>query len=205
MRNALRTTVELELDMQVVGEAGDGRQGVALALALRPNVTIMDLYLPIMNGMDAIKEIIASDSNARILAITRSVDDGDMIAAVEAGAKGYLIKDAPRQSFILGLRDLAAGKLFFPPEVAEKLARAHATFAPALRPGDPPVPLTHREREVLCMMADGLSDLGIASCLYLSESTVRVHMVNLMHKLGIADREGVMVYALTHPFCDNPD
>jgi NarL family two-component system response regulator LiaR len=197
MREALRAAIEVEPDMQVAGEAANGQQAVFDALTLRPDVIVMDLYLPVKDGVEAISEIVSQWPSARILAITSSNDDAKVVAAVEAGAIGYLLKDVSREQFLFGVREVARGETVLPPDVATRLARgirrkhlANASDGESVRP------LTRREREVLALLGQGLSNQAIAQQLVLSESTVRVHVYNILHKLSLADRNQAIVYAL---------
>jgi DNA-binding NarL/FixJ family response regulator len=196
LREALRGAIEMEDDMEVVAEAGNGPQGVARALALKPDVIVMDLYLPIMDGITAVGEIMAANPAARILAITSSTEDEMVVATVQAGASGYLIKDASRDQFIIALRQVAQGKLFFPPEISEKMARGMRQHSVQEREEVVLTPLTRREQEVLDLLGEGLSNALIAARLHLSESTVRVHIFNLIDKLHLTDRNQAIVYAL---------
>jgi NarL family two-component system response regulator LiaR len=197
MREALRAAIEVEPDLQVTGEAANGQQAVFDALTLRPDVIVMDLYLPVKDGVEAISEIMSQWPSARILAITSSTDDAKVVAAVEAGAIGYLLKDVSREQFLFGVREVARGETVLPPDVATRLARgirrkhlANASDGESVRP------LTRREREVLALLGQGLSNQAIAQQLVLSESTVRVHVYNILHKLSLADRNQAIVYAL---------
>jgi DNA-binding NarL/FixJ family response regulator len=196
MREAMRTAIEDEEDLELAGEAANGQQAILRALALKPDVIVMDLYLPGKDGVAASAEILASNPGARILIVTSSQEDEKVVAAIQAGARGYLLKDAPRRQFLQGIREVARGNLFLPPEIAEKLARGvrQDRLQEADRP--PNTPLTRREQEVLVYLGEGLSNRAIADALSLSESTVRVHLYNLMGKLGLESRSQAIVYAL---------
>jgi DNA-binding NarL/FixJ family response regulator len=197
MREALRTAIETEPDLQVVAEAGNGQQAIELALALRPTVIVMDLYLPLKDGLAASAEIMAQHPDARILAITSSTEDEKVVAAMQAGVIGYLLKDSPRDEFLRGLRQVAAGQTFLPPEVTAKLARGLRHTRPEASPAA--ALLTRREQEILAKLGEGLDNQEIARRLSLSESTVRVHLQNIQHKLGLENRSQAVVYALRHP------
>jgi DNA-binding NarL/FixJ family response regulator len=198
MRAALRAAVDAEPDLEVAGEAANGRQAVQQYLALRPAVTVMDLYLPSQDGLQATAEIVAADPAARILMLTSATEDSKVKAALQAGALGYILKDAPPEEFLDGLREVAGGRLFLPAAVAAKLA---ASLRPSHRvPAEPSQPtppaLTPREQEVLALLGEGMSNTAIAEHLSLSESTVRVHLFHLLRKLNLEDRNQAIVYAL---------
>jgi NarL family two-component system response regulator LiaR len=196
LREALVTAIEAEADLEVAGEAVNGQQAVEDARTLAPDVIVMDLFLPVKDGVTAIAEIMALNPEARILAITSSTEDERVLAAVQAGAAGYLLKDASRTLFLQGLRAVAAGKTFLPPEVAEKLARGVRQAGGERTEEASPEQLTRREQEILALLGEGLSNRAIADRLSLSESTVRVHVYNILGKLGLEDRGQAIVYAL---------
>lgn len=189
MRSAIRNAVECEPGLEVAGEAMNGQMAVELYRKLHPDITIMDLFMPVMGGIEAITEILKFDPEARIMAITSSSEDEKVVAAIRAGAKGYLLKDSTQESLLIGIKTVAAGKRYIPPEVGEKLSRA--LFQENL----PPKQLTKREEEVLALLGEGLSNAAIAEKLYLSSSTVRVHIYNILSKLGLEDRNQAVVYA----------
>jgi NarL family two-component system response regulator LiaR len=195
MRQALCLAIETEPDMTIVGEASDGRQAVELALTLKPDVIVMDLYLPHKDGLTATREILAQNPAARVLAVTSSTEDKQVVAALQAGVAGYLLKDATSDTLLEAIRRVAAGQTYIPPDVAEKLAGGLRRSAPA-----PETPakqlLTQREQQVLALLGQGLPNRQIAEQLALSESTVRVHIYNLLHKLGLTDRHQAVIYAL---------
>ncbi|NJN93492.1 MAG: response regulator transcription factor [Anaerolineales bacterium] len=197
MREALRVVLEIEPAMQVVAEAADGQQAVQCALALQPDVIVLDLYLPVKDGVEAIAEILAQQPQARILAITSSTSDERVVAAIQAGAMGYLLKDASREEFLRGVREVAAGNTFLPPDVAAKLARGvRHSRSPLPQTEGLVEPLTPREQEVLALLSEGLSNRAIAGRLHLSGSTVRVHVSNILGKLGLENRNQAIVYVL---------
>lgn len=197
MREALRMAIEAEPDMQVVGEVANGQQAVQRALALQPDVVVMDLYLPLKDGVAATAEIASRQPSIGILAITSSTEDEKVVAAIQAGATGYLLKNASHQQFLRALREVARGNTYLPPEVADKLARGlrhgHVAQDHTASPVDS---LTRREREVLALLGEGLSNRAIAAQLCLSGSTVRVHVYHILDKLGLENRSQAVVYAL---------
>ncbi|MCX6067389.1 MAG: response regulator transcription factor [Chloroflexi bacterium] len=194
MRDALRDAVETEDALQVIGEAINGSQAVQMAADLKPDVILMDLYMPVMDGIEATREILRTNPDAKVLIITSSGEDKKVSAAVRAGAMGYLLKDASRDQILYGLKQVAQGKRFIPPEIGEKLARILYAEKEEL------ITLTPREQEVLTLVGDGFSNSEIALSLCLSEATVRVHISNMLGKLELKNRSQVVAYAQKNKF-----
>ncbi|MCF3965011.1 response regulator transcription factor [Streptomyces fuscigenes] len=170
-------------DFRVLGEAADGVRGVELALRLDPDVVLMDLRMPGGGGVDAIAELARRGARARVLVLTTYDTDSDTLPAIEAGATGYLLKDAPRQELFTAVRAAARGRSVLSPEVASRLlTRVRTPAAPAAEP------LSAREREVLALVARGTSNREIAKELFISEATVKTHLTHLYAKLGVKDR-----------------
>ena len=192
MRQAICTAITIESDIEVVGEARNGAEAVTQALALRPDVIVMDLLMPVKDGIQAIAEIRAANPDARILALTSSLDPDRIVATLEAGAQGYLFKDTQRDELLRAIRDVSQGLAFLPPPVASKLiARMRQPEAT-----DGLAALTPREREVLRLIGNGLSNREIAQALVLSEATVRVHVHNILGKLGFEHRGQMIAFAI---------
>ena len=195
---ALCLVLESEADMDIVGTAANGLQAVEQAQLLQPDVIVMDLSMPVLDGITATAEIIKTNPGARILAITSFTENEWVSRAFQAGAVGYLIKDASRQVFTEGVRVVAKGGVFLPPDIAEKLVRGIQQRRGAdLEQGASKrqSALTRREQEVLALLGAGLSNRIIAERLFLSPSTVRVHVSNLLCKLGLQDRSQAAVFA----------
>ena len=191
MRQAICTAIEIETDITVVGEARNGVEAVAQAQALRPDVIVMDLLMPIKDGIQAIAEIRAADPEAHILALTRSLDPDKIIATLEAGAQGYLFKDTQRDEMARAIREVRQGIRLLPPAVAQKLVeRMHKSGVAGVEA------LTPREMDVLRLIGKGLSNKEIARALVLSEATARVHVHNILGKLGFEHRGQVIAYAI---------
>ncbi len=201
MRQAMCLALETEPDMTVAGEASDGRQAVDMALALQPDVVVMDLYLPHLDGLAATREILAQNPAARILVITSSTEDAPVVAALQAGATGYLLKDAASDTLLEAIRLVAAGQTFIPPNVAAKLAGGLRQSAP---PPPAPPTLTRREHEVMILLGEGLTDDEMARQLSLTVSTVRVHIFNMLRKLGLQNRQQAVLYLLKQNPPDAP-
>jgi DNA-binding NarL/FixJ family response regulator len=192
MREALYDAIDTEASFEIVGQAVNGRQAVEMAASIKPDVIIMDLYMPVMDGIEATRQIMHENAAVRILAITSSNEDDKVLSAIRAGAAGYMLKDATRERILFGLSEIAAGRRFIPPEIGEKLARA-------LQGEKEPIdPLTPRESEILALVGEGRSNPEIAKSLFLSEATVRVHISNIMSKLDLQNRSQVAVYAQKH-------
>jgi DNA-binding NarL/FixJ family response regulator len=183
MRQGLQTLLELEPGMAVVGEAADGQAGVEMALALRPDVILMDVQMPRLTGVEATEAIVAAWPAARIIILTTFDRDDYVFRGVRAGAMGFLLKDAPAEELIRTIRRVAAGETFIQPEIASR------TLRELLRPESSPLePLSEREREVLVLLAQGASNKEIAERLFISEGTVKNHVSNILGKLQAENR-----------------
>jgi len=188
MREALVSAIGADPDLTVAGEAATGQQAVQRYAELRPDVVIMDLFMPGMDGVAATAAICTHDARARILVLTSLTEEAKVMQAVSAGALGYLLKDASRAQILEGVRRVAAGEPFLPPATAGKLIHAlhhRAQSAESLKTPETP---TARELDVLALAATGLTDAEIAARLALSGTTVRVHLHNAVAKLRVHDR-----------------
>ncbi|EST33296.1 response regulator [Streptomyces roseochromogenus] len=183
VRDGLRGMFESAPGFRVLGEAANGVEAVARATALDPDVILMDLRMPGGSGVDAIRELTRLGVRARILVLTTYDTDSDTLPAIEAGATGYLLKDAPRDELFTAVRAAAEGRTVLSPAVASRLV--HAVRTPR-QPGNEP--LSGREREVLALVAKGTSNREIARELFISEATVKTHLTHLYTKLGVNDR-----------------
>ncbi|WAL63880.1 response regulator transcription factor [Amycolatopsis cynarae] len=187
VRDGLSGMFAADPEFEVLGEAADGAEAVRLAHALRPDVILMDLRMPGMDGVAAIGELARRGNDARILVLTTYDTDGYVLPAIEAGATGYLLKDAPRDELLRAVRAAAQGQSVLSPAVAALLMnRVRA-------PG--PEPLSPREREVLALVADGKTNREAAACLFLSEATVKSHLLNIYAKLEVGDRASAVAEA----------
>ncbi len=174
-----------EPDLEVVGEAGDGKEAVTAWRTLRPTVTIMDLQLPGQTGVEAITAIRREDPDARILVLTTFDGDADIARALEAGARGYLLKSMRRATLIEAVRSVAAGQRYLPPATAARLVEGMESER-----------LTARELDVLKLLAQGHRNREIADALGLAEPTVKIHVNNLLRKLQVKDRTEAAMVAL---------
>ena len=177
VRMGLTTLINTQSDMTVVGEATNGKQAVELFRAEKPDVTLMDLRMPEMNGVDAITAIRNEYPDCRIIVLTTYDGDEDIYRAFQAGARAYLLKDMHRDELLEAIRSVYRGQRFIPPAVASSLADRM-----------PRSELTSRELEVLKLIVKGMSNKEIASTLEITEGTVKVHVNNVLGKLGVSDR-----------------
>ena len=196
VREGLGMLLEAEPDLTVAGEAADGHQALAQARQLDPDVILMDVRMPGLNGIEATSRLVQAGSRARILMLTTFDLDEYVYHALKAGASGFLLKDATRDQLTGGVRAVAAGETLLAPAVTRRLIE---DFCDGPAPG-PPVPgvassLTERELGVVRLVAQGLSNAEIAARLYLSEATVKSHIARILAKLSLRDRVQVAVYA----------
>lgn len=180
VRDGLRGMFAASAGFAVLGEASDGVEGVALAVALDPDVILMDLRMPGGGGVEAIIELVRRGQHGKVLVLTTYDTDADVLPAIEAGATGYLLKDAPRDELFAAVRAAADGRVVLSPAVAARLVSRVRT--PAAEP------LSAREREVLRLVARGTSNREIAAGLFISEATVKTHLTHIYGKLGVKDR-----------------
>jgi DNA-binding NarL/FixJ family response regulator len=187
VRQGLRAFLDLQPDLEVVGEAADGTACVAEAERLRPDVVLLDLRMPDGDGLAALRGLSEAGNPARVLVITSFTDPGAVVPAIRAGAAGYVFKDVDPAALATAIRAVHAGHVLLNPDVAGLLAA-----------GDSPAPakLTPREREVLAEVARGRSNREIAGALHLSEKTVKTHVSSVLAKLGLADRTQAALYAV---------
>ena len=195
VRRGLRGFFELLDDIEIVGEAEDGRRAVELVEALHPDVVLMDLLMPVMDGIAATAEIKERFADVEVVALTSFIEEERVTAALEAGATGYLLKDADADDVAVAVRRAHAGEVHLDPQVARLLARRIRT-----RRDDAPQhePLTDREREVLSLVAKGASNKEIAALLDITERTARTHVSNILGKLDLASRTQAALWAIEH-------
>jgi two-component system, NarL family, response regulator LiaR len=191
VREGLRTFLELQDGIEVVGEAADGEEGVREAERLRPDVILMDLVMPKLDGVEAMRELRRELPESRVIVLTSFAEDDRLLPAIQAGAAGYLLKDVRPTELARAVRAAHAGEALLDPAVAARLVEAIAQA-----PGEEPVErLTPREREVLEMIGRGLPNKLIARRLKVSEKTVKNHVTHLLAKLGVSDRTQAALYA----------
>jgi DNA-binding NarL/FixJ family response regulator len=209
LRMGFRMVLEAEPGFVVVGEAADGASGVAAALAERPDVILMDVRMPIMNGIDATRAIVSQAEGSRVLILTTFDLDEYAFAALRAGASGFLLKDARPAELVAAIRAVAAGDAVVSPRVTKQLLALFGAKLPSEEPTAPDAApdvalapadhrlraLTDREREVLTAIAEGLTNTEIAARLVVSESTVKTHVGRVLQKLGARDRVQAVIFA----------
>ena len=200
VRSGLRAFLELLDDIEVVGEASDGAEGVRRVAELAPDVVVMDLLMPVMDGIAATQAIRAAHPDVEVLALTSFIEEDKVTAALEAGASGYLLKDADADEVAAAIRSAHAGEVHLDPAVARLLAER-------MRRRDAPTdvePLTDRERDVLRLVGQGMSNKEIATALFITERTARTYVSNILGKLGLASRTQAALYAVEHRLAGPP-
>ncbi len=203
VRQGLRMFLEMQGDMEVVGEGTNGIQAVELAAQLNPDVILLDLLMPQMDGVEATRKILQHNPHSRVLILTSFGEDDKVFPAIRAGAQGYLLKDIQPRDLVQAVRETCQGKAQLHPDIARRLMAAVAGEAPARQAQPASLPeelqeLTERERQVLEQIARGLTNREIAEKMVISEKTVKTHVSNLLDKLGLEDRTRAAIWALKH-------
>jgi DNA-binding NarL/FixJ family response regulator len=204
LRMGFRLVLDAQDDMHVVGEAGDGADAVRQAGSLRPDVVLMDVRMPGVDGIEATRRIVAAQNSSRVLILTTFDLDEYAYAGLRAGASGFLLKDVPPPDLLSAIRAVASGDAVVAPSVTRRLLDVFLPHLPDSAPAaDRPAPselatLTGREREILMLVAGGLSNAEIAAQLVLSEATVKTHVGRVLAKLCLRDRVQAVVYAYEH-------
>ena len=199
VRAGFRSLLEAEPDLEVVGEAADGQAAVELVTRLRPDVTLMDIRMPVLDGLAATRQLLEAGVPTRVLVLTTFDLDEYVFAALRAGASGFLLKDAPAEELAAAIRVVASGDALLAPGVTRRVIDAFVHRAPPTPdPEQPVADLTRREVEVLGLLARGLSNADIAARLFVSEGTTKTHVSNVLTKLGLRDRVQAVIYAYEH-------
>jgi DNA-binding NarL/FixJ family response regulator len=197
VRVGLRKILDVEPELEVVGEAGDGDEAVAEALRLRPDVVLMDIRMPVLDGIEATRRIVGAQPETRVLVLTTFGLDAYVFDALRAGASGFMLKDAPPEEIAAAVRIVARGEALLAPAVTRAVIEEFAR-RPDVAPRTPPAAvaeLTPREREVLDLLTRGLSNPEICGRLVISEATAKTHVARILQKLGVRDRVQAVIWA----------
>jgi DNA-binding NarL/FixJ family response regulator len=197
VRVGLRKILESEPEMSVVGEAGDGEEALTDARHLRPDVVLMDIRMPVLDGIEATRRIVAEQPGTRVLILTTFGLDTYVYDALRAGASGFMLKDAPPEEIAAAVRIVASGEALLAPAVTRAVIEEFARHLPTAASAPPPAiaGLTPREREVLDLLARGLSNPEICEQLVISEATAKTHVARILQKLDLRDRVQAVIYA----------
>ena len=193
-RDGLRALLNSVADTEVVGEATSGAEAISIAAALQPDIILMDINMPGVNGIEATRSILQTSPHIGVLVVTMFEDDDSVFAAMRAGARGYLLKGADQAEVLRAIHAVASGEAIFSPAIAHRLMQYFSAVSSQMRPLAFPQ-LTEREREILELIAQGHSNTDIATRLYLSAKTVRNHVSNIFNKLQVADRAQAIILA----------
>lgn len=193
VRQGLRTFLDLQDDIEVLGEAGDGQAAIELAAKLKPDVILMDLVMPVLDGITATARIKAAEAGVQVIALTSFAEDDKVIPAIRAGASSYLLKDVSPDALVGAIRAVHRGETPLHPEAARKLMEQVRGKEPA-----PPEQLTARELDVIRLVAQGRNNSEIGQALVISPKTAKTHVSNILGKLGLQDRTQLAIYAIRH-------
>ncbi len=196
VRTGLRLLLEKLPDMELVGEAVDGRQAVRMAQELRPDVVVLDIAMPLLNGLEAAAQIVKENDRVGVIMLSMYADESYVLRALDAGARGYLLKDKADDDIERAIRTVAGGRPFFSPSIAQALLEDYVRLMRDRKVQDSYDLLTEREREVLQLLAEGKSNKEAASVLNLSPYTVESHRMNLMQKLNLHNTAEIVLYAV---------
>ena len=202
VRQGLRTFLELQDDIIVVGEADNGLTAVEMARQLEPDVVLMDLVMPHLDGITATRQIKSSNAHIRVIALTSFTEDDKVFPALQAGASSYLLKDVSPDDLVQAIRAVHRGETPLHPDIARKLVEQVAHQAAPTREAQADQ-LTEREREVVRLVAQGRSNSEIAQALVISDKTVKTHVSNILSKLELQDRTQLAIYAIKHGLGDS--
>jgi len=196
VRKGLRFLLERQADMEVVGEAKDGREAVRLAEELNPTIVIMDIAMPLLNGIDATAQIIKRNPGIGVIILSMHADEGYLVRILTAGAKGYLLKDSAETDVVRAVQTVAQGKPSFSPQIAQALLEDYMRQLQQRGLEDSYELLTEREKEILQLLAEGKSNKEVATILGLSVYTVETHRANLMQRLNLHSTAEIVLYAV---------
>ena len=201
VRQGLRTFLELHDDINVVGEAGDGQTAVEATRKLAPDVILMDLVMPLLDGIAATRQIKALGGSAKVIALTSFTEDDKVFPAIQAGASSYLLKDVSPDDLVEAIRAVHRGEARLHPNIARKLME-QVVHQDVPKPAALAWDLTEREREVIRLVAKGFNNQAIAQALFISEKTVKTHISNILGKLDLEDRTQLAIFAIKNGLVD---
>jgi two-component system, NarL family, response regulator NreC len=196
VRTGLKLLLERVEGMQVVGEAADGREAIRLAKELQPGVVLMDIRMPLLNGLEAAAQIVKDNDRTAVIILSMYTDESYIVRALDAGARGYLLKDNADEDIERAIRSVSIGRPFFSPSIAQALLEDYVRLMRERRIQDSYDLLTEREREVLQLLAEGKSNKEAATILDLSPYTIESHRQNLMQKIGLHNTAEIVLYAV---------
>lgn len=196
VRAGLKSLLERQEDIEIVGEAADGREVVRLAEQLNPSIIVTDIAMPQLNGIDAAAQILRHDPDVKIIILSMYADEEFLVRALTAGVKGYLLKDAVQADLLRAVRAVATGRSFFSPAIAQTLAEDYVRQLQHKGLEDSYELLTEREREILQLLAEGKSNKEVATVLNVSPYTVETHRMHLMQKLNLHNTAEIVLYAV---------
>lgn len=196
VRKGLRFLLEQQPGMEVIGEAGDGREAVRLAETSNPDVVIMDIAMPLLNGIDATAQMVRRNPGLNVIILSMHSDEDYLLSALNAGAKGYLLKDSAEEDLVRAINAVTKGSPYFSPEIAKTMLEDYMRFLQQRNLQDSYELLTEREKEVLQLLAEGRSNKEVATVLDVSVNTVDTHRTHLMQKLNLHNTAEIVLYAV---------
>jgi DNA-binding NarL/FixJ family response regulator len=196
VRKGLRFLLERQPGMEVIGEAGDGREAVRLAETSNPDVVIMDIAMPLLNGIDATAQMVRRNPGLNVIILSMHSDEDYLLSALNAGAKGYLLKDSAEEDLVRAINAVTKGSPYFSPEIAKTMLEDYMRFLQQRNLQDSYELLTEREKEVLQLLAEGRSNKEVATILDVSVNTVDTHRTHLMQKLNLHNTAEIVLYAV---------
>lgn len=205
MRQGLKQIIELENDMHVIAQATNGQEAIVFAKQMKPDVILMDINMPVLNGLEAIKELKEASIPSKIIVLTIHEDREYLFKTLQMGAEGYVLKDAEASILITAIRSVFNGQNYIQPNMTRELVKEFTRISKHEKTKSEENPLTEREIEVIELIAEGLLNKQIAKKLFISEKTVKNHVSNIFKKLNVSDRTQAAIYALKHNIKKNSD
>lgn len=196
VRKGVRALLEQEADLDVIGEAGNGLDAIEMVNKLKPDLVVLDLMMPGIHGLEVARRIIQEHAGIHVIVLSMHNDEGYVLAALRHGVSGYVLKETTEEQIVEAIRKVSQGERYLSPPISERAIEAYIQRAREGQVSDPYETLTNREREVMQLSAQGLSNPEIATQLFISPRTVETHRANLMHKLGLASQTDLIRFAL---------